>query len=224
MKTELIVSDPQPVAGEQIKVHRYSVRNFRLHKMLQTIARTLLFLLEADSNNSSATHSARDSRNLQVSLANVRAEWERAKKFRDSPSGSLEKEYEIYIADPAEIQRMNNMKSQCVAQELYNLSTIISFNDSSKMQHWVGESASRDIEEALSVAEEVILETVGDGSEGADTITGFNTGQEAPDFSILGTLDPDVDGDRAGLAEPSTGEVNPPVVPDVPDRPSTLKS
>jgi len=221
MKTELEVSNPQPTAGQKIRVHRYNIRNFRLHKMLQTISRTMLFLLEADSNNASATHTARDSRNIQTALANVRSEWDRAKMYRDSPSGALEREYSILLPEPSEVQRMNNQKSQCVAQELYNLSTVIAFSDSGKLQQWVGEGASRDIETALSIAEQVILETVGDGQVG-DSLVGFNVGAEAADFSILGSIAPDVDEDRAGLAEPSAGEVEPSVVPDTPDIASKL--
>lgn len=219
MKTELKVALPNPTGGMEIKVHTYMVKNFRLHKMLQTASRGLLWLLETDSNNAAATVNARDSRNIQLIMANIDAEWERAKKFRDAPYGTLEKGYEINLPYPSEIQKMLNVKLQSVSQEIYNLCHVTALNDSAQLQQWVGESTTEDVDRALAICKEVVLETVGDGSADDSSIVGFNVGQRAADFSILGELVPDVDNDVANLAEPSSDAI-PPAVPDTPDRPS----
>lgn len=217
MKTELVVSDPKPVGGEQIRVLRYNTKNFRLHKMAQVLARLQLFILECDSNNASSTVAARDARTIQSAFANIKLEWERAKKYRGAPSGVLEAGYEIYLPEPIEIMRINNIKLQSVAQELQQLAQVTLGNDSAQMQQWVGETATADVEDQMVICAEVITETVGTGVADDSSAVKFNVGYTAPDFRILGTVVPDVDGDVGTLAEPGQGEVNPAFVPDTPD-------
>lgn len=219
MNTELVVNPPEPTAGNQIKCHVYNLKNFRLHKMLQTISRGLLWQLEADSNNSASTVIARDSRNVQLIMATIEREWARAKKYRDAPMGNLERGYEINLPYPSEIQMMQNMKMQAVSQELFNLAHGIIHNDSAQLQQWIGEATTADVDQAVEICKEIILETLGTGDVDESSIVGYNVGAQAPDFSRLGRLIPDVDNDVANLAEPSSGS-EPPAVPDTPDVPS----
>jgi hypothetical protein len=217
MRTELVVSDPKPIGGEKINVHRWNTKNFRIHKMNQMVSRLVLFILECDSNNSSSTVSARDSQVINLAFNNVKIEWERAKKYRNAPSGVLETGYEIYIAQPGEIMRINNVKLQSVAQELVQLAMVSLGADSGQMQQWTGESTSADVDMQVQICQEVIAETVGTGGADDKSPIKFNVGYQAPDFRILGTLIPDVDGDVGTLSEPGQGEVQPPLVPDSPD-------
>lgn len=219
MITELIVQPPQPTAGAQIKCHVYNLKNFRLHKMLQTVSRTLLWMLEADSNNAASTVIARDSRNVKLALDNIEAEWNRAKKYRDAPMGTLEKGYEINLPYPSEIQMMRNVKLQAAALELYNFAHVVALNDSAQLQQWVGEAMTEDGDLAISILKEVVTETLGTGGKDESSVVGHDVGMQAPDYSRLGQLVPDVDNDVANLAEPSS-ENEPPAVPDTPDTPS----
>jgi hypothetical protein len=61
------------------------------------------------------------------------------------------------------------------------------------------------------------LQTVGTGAKDEKSPTGYAVGYQAPDFRILGTVYPDIDGDVGTLAEPGQGEVTPPLVPDTAD-------
>jgi len=224
MITELNVSDPRPIAGMQIKVDSYHLKNFRMHKMLSEISRVLLFILESDSNNSSAQTVARDARNVQSALSSVEKEFGYLQEFRDAPMGTLERGYTILLPKASEIQRMNNRPMQCVAQELLNFANVIVFNDSAQQQQWLGEGPSSDISDSLSVVKRIIVETIGTGAKSDANPTGYDVGPKHADYSRLGTLAPDVDLDNVSLAEPRVGSVIPSRVPDTADVPSNIPS
>lgn len=222
MKTELEVSSPQPIAGMKIAMDLFNLKNFRMHKMSTDISRILLFILESDSNNSSAQVVARDARNVQLALAAVEKEFGYLKNYRDSPMGILERGYTVLLPKASEVQRMNNRPMQCVAQEILNFANVVVFNDSSQQQQWSGAGPTADIEDALNTLKTIIAETIGSGALDQDHPSGYNVGPQHADYSRLGTLVPDVDLDKVTLAEPRVGEVAPPRVPDTPDLPSNL--
>lgn len=211
MKTELIVNQPKVEGGLQIEVDQYNVRNFRLHKVLETCARSLLFLIESRSNNASAVTTPQDAKTVQGLWNMIVMEWERAKKFKGGPTGTLERVYHIVRPTPSELQKISNIKVKSAALELDHLMEIIIASDSANLDVYVGAESQSNIEEEILNVGSFLKEWLGDGS-GPDA-----TGVVAPEgLRILGEVVPDVDLDTASMQEPSAN-VQPPRVPDAPD-------
>jgi hypothetical protein len=222
MITNLKVDQPQPIAGMEISVNQFNIKHFRLHKMLTEVSRMILFLLESDTNNSSAQVVARDARTINLGFKGIEKEWGFAKTHRNAPLGTLENSYAILLPKPSEVQRMKNRPAQCAAQELLNMANIMIFNDSASQQQWVGEGPARDIDDAILTAKTIVLSELGSGEPDTAHATGFAVGDEHPDYSRLGTLAPDVDLDKVTMAEPRVGAVQPSTVQDTLDVPSDL--
>lgn len=222
MITELEVSPPKVVPGMKIKMDEFHLKNFRMHKMATDVSRILLFILESDSNNSSAQVVARDARNVQLALGAVDKELGYLKSYRDAPMGVLEKGYTVLLPKSSEIMRMTNRPMQCVAQEILNFANVIIFNDSSQQQQWSGAGPTADLDDSLLTLRTIIADTIGTGAADEAHPAGYDVGPLHADYSRLGTLMPDVDMDSVTLSEPRVGAPEPPRVPDSPDVPSNL--
>jgi hypothetical protein len=219
MKTELEVKELEPIAGRKIRVHKYRLRNFRMAKMLYLMSKSCLYLLECDSNNTTGEISARESRNWGALWDMVKSEWSRTKRYKDSPHATHEKEYPILLPTEDEVQSIHNLKIQSVMAEAMQLCHVLLCTGSSAMQTWVGQGAVSDISESMSHIETLVADYFGDGqiAEGSDPENPvFNVGMRAPDFSILGQVQPDVDLDTAVWYEP-TAKLPDPAIADVPD-------
>lgn len=220
MKTELLIEDPKPEAGLKIRCYKYSVRNFRLHKVLDTLARMALWTIESRSNNAAAVVAARDSRTAQALWSFAKTEFARAIKFKDSPIGTLERHYEIAVPTPSEIQAVSNIKMKSLALELAHLIDVIIACDSAYHDVFIGDGSQADLQQAMAYFEDFLNSFLGTGAlkEGSDPdAPAFDTGVIEPEgLRILGQVMPDVDLDWGGLQEPSS-DVQPARVPDVAD-------
>jgi len=220
MKTELIVNDPTIEPGKKINCDKYQVRNFRLHKCLETLARLSLFLMESRSNNSSAIVTRQDSRTIRLLWDMIKAEFARAKRFKGGPEGTLERVYHIVRPTPSEIQKVQNLKVKSLSLETDHLMEIFISCDSAYLDVYMGGESQSDLEVAMANFEDFLDRWIGDGSlvDGSDPENPeYNTGMIAPEgLRVLGHVEPDVDMDQASHQEPSK-DVQPPRVPDAPD-------
>ena len=66
MRTELNEVTPDIVAGAQIDVVSYGIRNFRLHGMLESLSRLLISVLEIQSNDTSSVVVPSDVRDIRA--------------------------------------------------------------------------------------------------------------------------------------------------------------
>jgi hypothetical protein len=220
MITNIRVVDPTPNPGMEITAEPFSMKNFRMHKMVSELSRQLMSILESDSNNSSAQVVPAEIREIWYTIAAVEAEFGYLKTYRDDPTGILEQQYSILLPVHSEVMRMKNRPLQCVAQEMLRFANIVVFNDSSQQQNNLGLGPQEQIEQALSTMKTIIADTIGDGSKKEDG--SYNVGRRFADVSRLGTLAPDIDLNKVTRSEPRVGAVVPPNVPDAPDVPSDL--
>lgn len=220
MKTELIVNDPKIEPGKKIECDKYQVRHFRIHKVLESLARLSLFCIESRSNNSSSIVTKQDSVTIRQLWNLVKAEFARAKKFKGAATGTLERVYHIVRPTPSEIQRVMNLKVKSLSLETDHLMEIFIACDSAYLDVYLGDQSQSDLDASMANYEDFLNSWIGDGTlvEGSsEDEPMFNTGIVAPEgLRILGQVEPDVDLDLASHQEPSL-DVQPARAPDAPD-------
>jgi len=209
MITELVKTDPQIVPGKKIVTVDYNIRNYRLHKSLEQLARLMLFCLESDSNNTNSKNIPSESRKILAQWEIVKSEFEFGMKHNDVPVGSHEYAYTIMLPDGKEIQRVRNVKVKAVITEIFNTSRVMLSVDSANSQGFVAEEDAEDIRTMFTVCDEYFARWIGAGTEG-------DMGLKAPAYERLGELRPDVDSDYASICEPSR-HMPKPKLPDVAD-------
>jgi hypothetical protein len=213
MISELEKVDPGIIAGRKIRVVEYNIRNYRIHQVLEQIARMFLFILECDSNNTSSKAKPRDVRNLRSQWKIAKEELEFSMAHNDLPSPSHEYAFKLLLVDTIEIQKIRNIKMKRVASEIFNVVQVMLSLDSASTQGYIAAEDHADVQELFKVVEDCMARWIGSGSDV------FDTGVVAPAYEILGEIYPDVDADYADTLEPSA-DMPKPKLPDVVD---TLK-
>lgn len=212
MITELNVVNPNVQPGQKIDVVEYHIQNYRLHQVLEQIARLFLFLLECDSNNTSSKIRPRDARRIIGQWNVAKEELIFGMQHNDLPSAIYEYGFVINLPDGKEIQRIRNVKIKRCYTEMFNAARQILSVDSAKTQGFVADEDHSDIMLWFNTVDDCLSRWIGDGTEA-------NTGIVVPAYEELGIVAPDVDSDLATINEPSSA--NPvPKLPDVPDVPA----
>lgn len=211
MITNLKEVDPQIVAGREVEVVKYRLRNYRLHNALEQGSRLLLFCLECDSNNTSSKSLPSDTKDILDQWVVLKDEFEFGVTNNDLPTPSHEYAYEIYLPTGKEIQRIRNAKMKRIVTEFFNTFRTMVSVDSANAQAYVDARDVDAIRKMFDVTDKTLTRWVGDGSIDA---TGFSV----PAFERVGEVRPDVDGDYATILEPSSS-LPKTKLPDVADTP-----
>jgi hypothetical protein len=209
MITELNKVEAAIIGGRKINVVEYHIQNYRLHQVLEQIARMFLFLLECDSNNTSSKIRPRDARRIIAQWNVAKEELVFGMEHNDLPSAIYEYGFAVNLPEGKEIQKIRNVKIKRVYAEMFNAARQILSVDSSKTQGFVAAEDHADIMEWFNTVDLCVARWIGDGTE-------TNTGILVPAYEELGVISPDVDSDYAAINEPSADS---PVakLPDAPD-------
>jgi hypothetical protein len=210
MISELEIVSPAIVAGRKIRVTEYNVRNYRLHQVLEQLARLFLFLLECDSNNTNSKVKPRDVRAIRSQWTIAQDELAFSMAHNDLPSGSYEQAYKLLVVDPLEIQRVRNVKVKRVLSEMFATVKVCLGVDSASTQGFIAQNDYEDIVDLFRCVDDCLNRWIGAGSDALDT------GIVVPAYECVGEVSPDVDIDYASTMEPSPDSPLPPL-PDVPD-------
>lgn len=197
MITELKKVDPQIVGGRVIEVVDYKLQNYRLHQVLEQLARMFLFLLECDSNNTSSKAKPRDVRRIVAQWKIAKDELVFSMDHNDLPSGIYEYGFSICFPDQKEIQKIRNVKVKRIFSEMFNAARHILSVDSAKTQGFIAAEDHAEIMEMFNCVDACLARWIGDGASVNDT------GLVVPAYSELGVISPDVDSDYATINEPS---------------------
>jgi len=197
MITELNVVDPAVIPGQKINVVEYHIQNYRLHQVLEQIARLFLFMLECDSNNTSSKIRPRDARRVIGQWTVAKEELVFGMEHNDLPSAIYEYGFVVNLPDGKEIQKIRNVKIKRCYTEMFNAARQILSVDSAKTQGFVAEEDHEEIMLWFNTVDACLARWIGDGTEA-------NTGLVCPAFEELGVVSPDVDSDYAAIHEPST--------------------
>lgn len=210
MITELNEVDPSIVAGAQIDVVRYRIRNFRLHGLMENLSRLLVAIVELQSNDSSATVVPSDARDILAQFNICKEDLAFAVEVNDAPVGSYQHAFVCLFLNQKEVQRVRNIKIKSVVKDLWMFGMVVLGCDSAKTQNFVSVKDAATIQKAIAVCEKSLNRWIGTG-EDAD-----NLGVDAPAFITTGELLPDVDADFATKLEPSKS-IPKAMLDDVPD-------
>lgn len=212
MITELRKVDPMIVGGRTVDVVDYKLQNYRLHQVLEQIARLFLFLLECDSNNTSSKVKPRDVRKILQQWQVAKEELEFSMTHNDLPDGIYEYGFSISFPDQKEIQRIRNVKIKRIYSEIFNTARQMLSVDSAKTQGFVAAEDHAEIMEMFSCVDACLARWIGDGSDAS------NIGITVPAYEEIGVIVPDVDSDYASVNEPSADAP----VSKLPDAPDTV--
>jgi hypothetical protein len=196
MITELNLVPANVVGGRKINVVEYHIQNYRLHQVLEQLARMFLFLLECDSNNTSSKIRPRDARRILGQWNVAKDELVFGMDHNDLPSGIYEYGFVVNMPEGKEIQKIRNVKIKRIYAEMFNAARQILSVDSSKTQSFVAAEDHEDIMAWFNTVDQCLERWIGDGSES-------NTGILVPAYEELGVVSPDVDSDYAAMNEPS---------------------
>jgi len=210
MITNLNKVDPQIVAGRSVNVVDYSLQNYRLHQVLEQMARLFLFLLECDSNNTSSKMRPRDARRVLQQWKIAKDELEFSMQHNDLPDGVYEYGFTVALPEGKEVQKIRNVKIKRIYAEMFNCARQILSVDSAKTQSFIAKEDYEDIMLMFKVCDKTLERWIGTGAD-ADSV-----GLTAPAYEELGVLSPDVDSDYAQIREPSP-DAPPPKLGDVQD-------
>jgi len=216
MITELEIVSPEIVPGRKIRVTEYNVRNYRIHQVLEQLARLFLFLLECDSNNTNSKVKPRDVRAIRQQWAIAQEELQFSMGHNDLPSGAYEQAYKLLVVDPVEIQKIRNVKLKRILSEMFATMRVCLGVDSASTQGFIAHNDFEDITELFACVDDCLNRWIGNGTDALDV------GLQVPAYECLGELNPDVDLDHASTLEPSAGSPLP-HLPDVPDTPAVKK-
>jgi hypothetical protein len=197
MITELNKVSAEVVGGRKINVVEYHIQNYRLHQVLEQIARLFLFLLECDSNNTASKIRPRDARRILGQWTVAKDELVFGMEHNDLPSGIYEYGFVVNMPEGKEIQKIRNVKIKRIYSEMFNAARQILSVDSAKTQSFVAAEDHGDIMEWFNTVDLCLARWIGDGSEG-------DTGIVVPAYEELGVVSPDVDSDYAAVNEPSS--------------------
>jgi hypothetical protein len=212
MITELNVVDPNIIPGRKIDVVEYHIQNYRLHQVLEQIARLFLFLLECDSNNTASKMRPRDARRVLAQWAVAKDEMVFGMEHNDLPAAIYEYGFSVNLPSGKEIQKIRNVKIKRVYQEIFNTARQILSVDSAHTQSFVAAEDHGEIMEWFNTVDLCLSRWIGDGTEA-------NTGVLVPAYEELGVVSPDVDSDYASVGEPSADAP----VPKLPSLPNQVK-
>jgi hypothetical protein len=196
MITELNLVPSNVVGGRKINVVEYHIQNYRLHQVLEQLARMFLFLLECDSNNTSSKIRPRDAKRIIGQWNVAKDELVFGMDHNDLPSGIYEYGFVVNMPEGKEIQKIRNVKIKRIYAEMFNAARQILSVDSSKTQSFVAQEDHEDIMAWFNTVDQCLERWIGDGSES-------NTGILVPAYEELGVVSPDVDSDYAAMNEPS---------------------
>lgn len=197
MISELVTVDPVVIGGRKINVVEYNIQNYRLHQVLEQLARLFLFLLECDSNNTSSKMKPRDARGILRQWAIAKEELDFSMAHNDLPDGIYEYGFKILLPEGKEIQRIRNVKIKRIYSEMFNCVRQILSVDSAKTQGYIAAEDHAEIMEMMTCVDDCLARWIGNGTDAA------NTGIVAPAYEELGVIYPDVDSDYASIREPS---------------------
>ena len=213
MITELKKVDPQIIGGRVIEVVDYKLQNYRLHQVLEQLARLFLFLLECDSNNTSSKIKPRDARGILRQWEIAKDELTFSMGFNDLPDGIYEYGFSIALPDQKEIQKIRNVKIKRIYSEMFNTVRQMLSVDSAKTQGYIAAEDHADIQEMFTAVDACLARWIGTGADAE------NTGIVVPAYEELGVIMPDVDSDYATISEPSADAP----LPKLPDAVDTSK-
>jgi hypothetical protein len=209
MRTNIRLKDPEIIPGVEIGCVAYNVRNYRMRDTLEMSARLMLFLVECDSNNTSAIAIPSDSRDILDTWQAVKEEFDFAIAYNDFPKGSHEYAYQIALLEGKEIQKIRNVPLKTVAAEIFNALRVMLSVDSANTQGYLSAKDQEKIKRMFEIVDAKMLRWLGDGSLQL-------TGRNVPAFEEIGEIVPDVDADYAAILEPSRSMPKP-KLPDVQD-------
>ena len=79
MKTELNIANAQVLPGRKINMIAYNVANHNVHNILKPVSRLLIWMLEADTNNTTRTVDPLEVQNVWLALEYINSvdrDWE----------------------------------------------------------------------------------------------------------------------------------------------------
>ena len=209
MITELETITPDILPGAVIQVVEQNIRNFRLHGVLESLARLQINVLEVQSNDTSSVVVPSDVRDVWAQFNLIKEDVKFAREFNDAPTGNYQHAFVIKLISQKEVQRIRNVKVKSVVKDLWVLGEVILGLDSANTSNFLDLNDATKIDRAIEVCSASMTRWIGTG-ENAE-----NVGIYAPSFGTSGELRPDVDGDFAQRMEPSKARP----LPQLPDRP-----
>lgn len=223
MITELQIVQQQTIPGRKIVCVAYSTNNHNLHKMMKPVSHLLLWMLEADSNNSSRTIVPTDVLDVWACFSFMDAEIEICEEYSSQPTGARELTYKIVFPEALEMVRFKNMKWERVAQQIMHFARVAMGVDSGRVQGYVDMADFKLIKESLRVTKAIATRFIGDGKPIDGKKGEFNTGLKAPALAATGIIKPDNDLDVAVVGEPSADRPES-MLPDVADTPAPTRN
>ncbi len=221
MITELDLVANVVKGGEKIKVIKYTLNNAHIHQVCEVASRLQIGLLECDSNNTSGLLTAEDAQTVLKAWAQVKFEWETAKKFQGLGAAAIEKTYTFLAITSNEIMRTVNVKCRRIVQALETFLVKMAYCQSARAQYGLSKDDVAKTEKHIAYIEYLIAAYVGTGVEKDDGSA--DTGMEVADYPYVGTLVPPLNLHEVQTAEPSPAAPDVPA-PDAPDTPSTVPS
>jgi len=213
MITELETVEPDIIPGAVIQVIEHRIRNFRLHGLLESLARLQINILEIQSNDTSSVVAPSDVRDIWSQFNIIKDDVKFAREYNDAPTGNYQHAFVIKLISQREVQRIRNVKVKSVVKDLWVLGEVILGLDSANMTNFLDLNCAAKIDRAIVVCEASMSRWVGSGEDAE------NVGLYAPAFGMSGELTPDVDSDFAQRMEPSKSRPLP-QLNDVPDTPA----
>lgn len=212
--TTLKLEDKVVIGGEEIAVHKWTIRNYHLFVLARIVTRLQLACTKMDSNNSSGGLVLSDAEAINMDWARFKIEWALALANKDLAPNAMETEYAILAITANEALRIPNER---ISRMVYGFGTLIQrllFADSAKMQYGITSADEKKIVAQVGYVDQVLVIYAGDGTD-------KNRGLEVSAHVELGVVNPPIDLGEATVFEPSPAAPNTPTS-DVPDTPSTV--
>jgi len=221
MITNLKLQQQVVLGGEEHAVFKWTMANVHLHQVAHVISRLQLGMTESDSNNTTGQMIPHDAASFFDEWNRAKAEWARAKKWRQLAPAPQEKILSVLCITDNEQLRTVNVKCRRVVMALATLLHKMSYCDSAKLQFGLGTKDEQILDQQFSYVEEILVDYIGTGASG-DNGT-YDVGRQVSDFAHLGVVVPPINLHEAQIQEPSPAAPTVPA-PDAPDTPSTIPS
>lgn len=210
--TNLKLQDKVVVGGEEIAVHKWTIRNYHFFILSRILTRLQMACTKMDSNNSIGVLIKSDAKSILGDWSRFKVEWAMALEGRNLPPNALEVGYTVLQITPNEALRIPNER---ISRLVYSFGTLIQrflFSDSAKLQYGIGAADEECVNETMDMVQKVLDVYVGDGTK---------EGLEVSAHVELGVPVPPIDLGESTVYEPSPAAPDTPIS-DAKDTPSTV--
>lgn len=212
--TNLKLQDKVIVGGEEIAVHKWTIRNYHMFVLSRIVTKLQMACTKMDSNNSIGGLVLSDAESIIGDWNRFKIEWTLALKSKDLPPNGMETGYAVLAITANEALRIPNER---ISRFVYAFGTLLQrlfFCDSAKLTYGITQADERKIVQQMAYVDDVLTLYAGDGTD-------KSRGLEVSAHVELGVPIPPVDLGQATNYEPS------PAAPDTPtgdaiDTPSTV--